>query len=291
MRPVGVRRLRHRPVAGVRAGAASGMGIQRASRVVRRALTWSYGGGTQSAAIAVLVAQGQLPVPERIVMADTSREATETWEYLERHIQPLLARVDRRVEIAPHTLATVDLYPAPHDAPLIPAFTRTGKLSLFCSVEWKRRVVRRWLRQAGYGPRHPVVTWIGISLDEVGRAKRSDVGWQRLHYPLLFDRRMTRAECRRLVLDAGLPEPPKSSCWMCPFRRNEQWARLKQHYPEDWARAVALDEAIRARDAEHALYVHHSRVPLADADLSVPEHPPLPLFGEVDGCDSGYCWV
>ena len=35
---------------------------------------WSFGGGTQSVAIAVLIAQGRLPKPERTIFADTSRK-------------------------------------------------------------------------------------------------------------------------------------------------------------------------------------------------------------------------
>ena len=93
----------------------------------------SYGGGTQSAAICVLIAQGQLSRPERIVMADTGREASQTWDYLRDVINPY--------------------------------------------TEWKRRVISRYLRQQGYGPQNPVTVWIGISLDEIGRAKPSDVKW------------------------------------------------------------------------------------------------------------------
>lgn len=32
-------------------------------------IIWSYGGGTQSLAIAVIVARGELPTPERVVIA------------------------------------------------------------------------------------------------------------------------------------------------------------------------------------------------------------------------------
>jgi hypothetical protein len=96
-------------------------------------LVWSYGGGTQSCAIAVLVAQGKLPKPDLAVIADTGREASETWEYLEAHIQPLLKTVDLEVEVAPHSLATVGLYGKNGDL-LIPAFTANGgKLPTFCS--------------------------------------------------------------------------------------------------------------------------------------------------------------
>jgi len=41
---------------------------------------WSYGGGTQSIAIALLVVMVKLPKPDLIVTADTSFEASETWE-------------------------------------------------------------------------------------------------------------------------------------------------------------------------------------------------------------------
>jgi len=65
---------------------------------------WSYGGGTQSCAIAVLVARGDLPTPDCVVIADTGREASETWAYLDEHIRPLLAPLE--VHVAPKTLAT-----------------------------------------------------------------------------------------------------------------------------------------------------------------------------------------
>jgi hypothetical protein len=255
---------------------------------VARALTWSYGGGTQSIAIAILVVEGRLPRPERIVMADTSREATETWEYTAAHVRPLLATAGLEVEIIPHTLAKVDIYTR-DGRTLLPAWTATGQLRSFCSNEWKAFVVRRYLRQQGYGPKHPVCTWLGMSLDEIGRLKPGPKKWQTHAWPLVFDVPMRRSDCRALILGHGLPEPPKSSCWMCPHRGNAQWARLKEHYPGDWAQAVALDEEIRERDGEHALYLHRSREPLAQADLTAPSRPLSPLFGEVSNCDSGYC--
>src|SRR5205085_2432791 len=123
-----------------------------------------------------------------------------------------------------------------------------------CSNEWKQRVVRRWLRQQGYGPRHPIRLWLGMSLDEIGRVKPSGVGWIEHAWPLLFDvQALRRSACRALILQAGLPEPPKSSCWMCPHRGNAQWARLKEQYPADWDKAVALDAEVRERDAQHAV--------------------------------------
>lgn len=258
---------------------------------MERALVWSYGGGTQSIALALLIAAGRLPRPERIIMADTGREASETWEYTAQYVAPLLATLGLTIEMAGHDLATVDLYSHKGDL-LMPAFTgHGGQLSLFCSKEWKARVVQRYLRALGYGPARPVTMWMGMSLDEIGRLRPGDYDWQDKAYPLVFDVPMTRGECRQLIRDYGWPDPPKSSCWMCPYRRNSQWARLRDAYPADWAAAVAMDTAIRERDAAHDVYLHHSGQPLATADLSVPDEPELPLFGQVTGCDSGYCMV
>lgn len=254
-----------------------------------RVITWSYGGGTQSIAIAVLVAQGRLPKPDCVVIADTGREATETWDYLSEYVRPLLKGVGVEVFIAGHDYSKVDLYSHKGEL-LIPAFTENGMLQTFCSSEWKAFVVQRFLRAQGYGPKKPVRTWIGISLDEIGRAKPSRTKWQELHWPLLMDVTMRRSECRQLVLDAGLPEPPKSSCYMCPFRKDGQWKRLKESYPDDFKKACELDARIRQADKKGGVWLHRSRIPLADVEFSDDEKA-HPLFGQVEGCDSGMCWV
>ena len=61
---------------------------------------WSYGGGTQSAAIAALIVSGKLPVPDVAVIADTGREVSSTWDYLRDVVQPALPF---QVHIIPHS--------------------------------------------------------------------------------------------------------------------------------------------------------------------------------------------
>lgn len=256
-----------------------------------RAITWSYGGGTQSVAIAVLIAAGKLPRPEWIGIADTGRESSETWEYTDRYVRPLLAGVGCEIEVVPHSLATVDLYSLKGEL-LIPAYTETGNLDTFCSTEWKKRVIQRRLRALGYGVKRPVITWIGISLDEIGRCKPSGVEWQLYDWPLIMrNPAQYRSHCYDLVERAGLPRPPKSSCWCCPWRQNAQWAHQAANYPADQEKANLLDEEIRARDGRGGVFLHSSRRPLREADFSVPDRPESPLFGAVGGCDSGMCWV
>lgn len=252
-----------------------------------RTLVWSYGGGVQTAAIAVLVRNGGLPSPDITVMADTGREGTATWDYLRDVIAPYLAPVGVTVEIAPHSLATTDLYAHNGDL-LMPAYTRDGKLPTFCAGEWKRDVVRRHLRARGVGACN---LWLGISFDERERAKPSGKKWVSHLFPLV-DNFVSREGCLLLVEKAGLPRPPKSSCWMCPHRKNEQWRDLRDNYPEDWRKAVALDGAVRGTDeaaGKSGVWMHESRVPLAMAPIDEPAGGQLELFGH--GCASGYCWT
>ncbi len=263
-----------------------------------RPIIHSYGGGTQSIAITVLVSNGRLPKPERVVIADTGREATETWEYTDKYVRPLLARVGLEIEIADHSLSTVDMYSIGGNGNkdlLIPAYTGVGggQLRTFCSSEWKKNVIRRWLRNEGYGPKNPVEQWVGISLDEIGRCKPSGVNWLNTNWPLLYlhSPALNRLDCIDIVKSAGLPLPPKSSCYMCPFRSDTQWKRLKEQYPEDWAKAVVIDKEIRENDIYNSLYLHRSRVPLENAVLLEKQERVLPLFGDTAECDSGYCFV
>jgi hypothetical protein len=253
---------------------------------------WSFGGGTQSIAIAVLIEQGRLPKPAHVIFADTGREASETMEYFEANVKPIFDRCGLTLEVASHDLATVDLYSNKGQL-LMPVFTEGGALDTFCSNEWKKRVISRHLRSIGYGPKTPVRSWIGISRDEIGRAKQNDVAWNENYYPLLFgiSPAFSRSDCVNLIKAYGMPDPPKSSCWMCPYRRNAQWRRLRDHYPADFAKAIALDEEVRAKDRSNSVYLHDSRVPLKDADLSEKPQKEGYLFGEVEHCDSGYCWT
>lgn len=257
---------------------------------MRRAHVWSCGGGVQSTAIAVLMAQGHIDNPECIVMADTGREAQETWDYLNKYTRPMLAEKGMEIEIIPHTTAIYDLY-GPQGKCLLPCYTfsggesfghpeKFGRLPGFCSANWKRDVCTKYLRSKGYGPSKPIYQTIGFSADEERRVKPDRVKWIRNSYPLIA-RNMTRADCISVVFDAGLPKPPRSSCWMCPHRKNSEWRHLRDTSPAEFAKACKLDEEIRS----DGLYLHRDRKPLSQVNIE--------LDGAACGetCDSGLCFV
>lgn len=246
----------------------------------RRTQVLSYGGGRQTAGMLAFAIQGRLPLPDRIVMADTSREATATWEYLERHVAPVLLQHGLSIEIAAHDLATVDLVSG--GKILMPMHTpgKSGRLiplPTYCSTEWKKRVVYRYLKQQGI---MRADIWMGFGLDESNRMALSGVRWARNVFPLA-DLGATTADCEAAAIEVFGAAPPKSSCYMCPFRRDPQWRELRDHYLEDWQAAIAIDEAMRKLDPQ--VYLHHSGVPLAEADLSDNTTPE-------PACDAG-CWT
>ena len=242
-------------------------------------IVWSYGGGVQTVAIACLIKQGKLPKPDIAVIADTGREAETTWSFMNEVVQPMLAPIGLTIEVASHNLATVDLY-SRKGTLLIPAFTnhtgKIGQLPGYCSVEWKRRVVRRFLKKKGV---RRCKMWLGISLDEVGRAKPADVGWITHEWPLL-DLKLRRRDCVQLIKDAGLPTAPKSSCWMCPYRGKE-WQSLTAG---DRAKAEAFEAEMRAKDP--SLFLRDDGRLLAEAWDDKPRPDSTTM-----ACDGGgYCW-
>lgn len=225
--------------------------------VGHRTQVLSYGGGVQTVAMVALVLRGVLPRPDHIVIADTNREKQSTWDYLAEIVQPALECEGMRVKIAGHDLSTVDLYAHNGDL-LLPVYTRTGKLPTFCSNEWKKRVVQRWLRLQGA---EQCNVWIGFSTDESTRYENSryDKGWYIRTFPL-YDMGLSRADCLSIIADMGWPEPSPSACWMCPNMTDPEWLQMKRDYPTDFQKAMDLEAEIREWDDE--VWLHGSRRPL-----------------------------
>jgi hypothetical protein len=180
--------------------------------------------------------------------------------------------------------ATVDLYGGEDGATLlVPAFTNQsgeiGKLSNFCSGEWKKRVVQRWINAQGV---KQAETWLGISTDEMGRIQKDTGKKWKTRYPLI-EQAMNRGDCVALVNRMGWPEPPRSSCWNCPNHTQHEWKDIRDNKPLDWSMAVQFDRDIRVKDKN--AFLHHDCIPLEFADLSEKNGV---LFQH---CDSGLCYT
>lgn len=169
----------------------------------------------------------------------------------------------------------------------IPAFTTAdagitspGRTKRQCSKEYKTAVIERCIRREilGIQPgrRIPksvrVHQYIGISLDEAGRAARiakrfgESCKWSTPHFPLV-ERFWTRADCLTWLSVKVPHQCPRSSCTFCPNHNDSEWIRLRATDPEGWARAVQIDRALRDgsvmnRNHQQVMYLHRSCRPL-----------------------------
>lgn len=239
----------------------------------------SLGGGTQSCALALMSAAGDLPKLDHIIFADTQGELPETYAYLD-YLRPIVEAAG----IGFHVITAGSLYDdllstePTSSNPTPPAHVRnpdgsTGRIGQYrCSYVYKRRIIEREVKRLcgkrGEWKRTLVEQWIGFSLDEVGRMKEADgcrcghkarwhdgpcekcdrceayTPWQTNRWPLI-ELRMRRDDTIRWFAANGHPTPPRSACWFCPNSGNARWQALRSEHPVLFRKATHLDETIR----------------------------------------------
>lgn len=255
----------------------------------------SLGAGVQSTTLLMLSAEGRLPKLDAAIFADTGWEPKAVYEHLDR----LERDIAQPAGIPIHRVAVgnirEDALDPTHRFASMPLFIKNqdggdGMTRRQCSSEYKIKPIKRQVRQL-LGHPHPAPVprgvyaeqWIGISKDEIGRAKDSDVQYARNAFPLLdmtggADGRTgwTRDDCRRYLTVNGWETTPKSACIGCPFHGNRQWRDLRDNHPAEWADAVDFDQQIRSGNARGnangnpllgEAYLHSSRLPLAQAPI------------------------
>ncbi|AQS86668.1 hypothetical protein AA101099_2486 [Neoasaia chiangmaiensis NBRC 101099] len=265
----------------------------------------SLGAGVQSTTLALMAAQGEIgQMPDCAIFADTGWEPRAVYEHLAWLRSPNVLPFPVHIVSAGNIRAGILAAARGRRWASIPAYTRTrvdgrdeiGMIGRQCTTEHKLVPIRRKVRAlAGLtrkrSPRHPVVEqWIGISFDELVRAKYSIEAWQINRWPLI-EKAMTRRDCLRWLERHGYPRPPKSSCLGCPFHSDAAWREIRDHDPEGWADVVSVDQAMRRglRGIRGEVFLHRSATPLKDAPLTDEEKTGQPdLF--LDECD-GMCGV
>ena len=95
----------------------------------------------------------------------------------------------------------------------------------------------------------PCVMLIGFDAGEPKRAKMSLDKEIINDFPLI-EAGIDRQGCVDLIKRHGLPVPPKSGCWICPFQRRGQWSELREQYPELFCKARLLEEMCNTRRAK-----------------------------------------
>ncbi|MFJ3751920.1 phosphoadenosine phosphosulfate reductase [Streptomyces rubiginosohelvolus] len=261
----------------------------------------SYGGGVQSTALLVLAAQGRIDF-RTFLMANVGDDSEHpgTLRYLEKYARPFAAEHGIELAVLDRVMVRTG-----ETRTLYGQLTREGSRSLAipvrmsngapgtrsCTADFKIKVIGRELKRRGATKQGPATIGIGISLDEIHRAnKRRCEPHEIITYPLL-DLGLRRIDCARIIRNAGLPVPPKSSCWFCPFHRPETWHDMRRNEPDLFEKSCQLEELLNERretlGKDHVYLTRFGR-PLRQA---IPDGVDiLPGFEDSDGmCDSGWC--
>jgi hypothetical protein len=253
----------------------------------------NLGAGVQSTTLYLMFMQGELNVKlDFAIIADTGEEPKAVYEHI-RWLQslngpPILVRgigsrlgddLKKGENTTGQRFASIPAYT------FLPGADEEGRTRRQCSKEYKIEVIERTIRRdiCGLQPgrripakKFAITQYVGISLDEWGRfermKKRRTLG--RMRAPLI-ERHMTRKDCLEWLAARGsVPhEVPRSACVFCPFHDDAEWLRVKA-VPEDWARAVEIDEALRQegsivnRNMDAKLYVHRSCQPLVNINFA-----------------------
>lgn len=262
--------------------------------------TISYGGGVQSTALVVLAAQGVIDYPVALFsnVGDDS-EHPATIDYVRNVAIPWAAEHGVTIHELHRTMRTGErrtlLQDLERDSrtiniPVRMANGAPGNRN--CTSTFKHGVVRRWLKEHGATADTPVTVAIGISTDEMERAsnRRPDPE-QVIEYPLL-ELGHNRAACARIIADAGLPVPPKSACWFCPFKKPATWAEMRRDEPELFQRAADLEALLnRRRDKLGKDHVYLTRFARPIGEAITEAQAPLFDMDGPEGCDEGHCWT
>jgi hypothetical protein len=255
----------------------------------------SLGGGVQSSRLALGLARGEAPMPEFAVFADTQNEGKDVYrwlDWLEKQLPYPVHRVTKGNLGEASVIVRESKTGTKYLKPMIPAYIdRNGEKGIamrHCTADYKIAMIQREIRRLREG--REVTQLMGISWDEAHRMKPSQVPYIHNSYPLV-ERRFTRGHCLEWMAAHGYPQPPRSACIYCPYHSDQEWRRLKNEQPEEFAEAVVYEKRLQGAykqlpDMDGTPYLHASRKPLETVDFS--ESPQTDMFG--NDC-AGVCGV
>ena len=167
---------------------------------------------------------------DEIIFSDTGSEKPETYEYLSY----LIKEKGWKITIIDDHYGK-NLFDYYYDKSTIPRMKFRD-----CTGKFKIDPIKRYLRKK-YGKKEIFQNSIYIDYSEFHRIKTSDVKYQVLHYPLVYDK-INREDCIKIIEDAGYKIPIKSGCFMCPFNSKKMWQLLKTKHPDLFVKALALEK-------------------------------------------------
>lgn len=212
----------------------------------------SYGGGTNSTALLIGLKERGIR-PFAIMFADTGNEKPGTYEHLFRMQEWAKTNDFPEFTIVRNTLPQGLL-----DGSLYDECFRLGTMpsKLFghstCSMKWKVtpqiQATQRLLIEHQISH---VNRAIGYDADEIHRAEKPKPvrEWETNWYPLI-EWGWGRDECVEAIARAGLPQPGKSACFMCPSSKKPEVVWLSKTHPDLYSKAIAMERRALAGEGQ-----------------------------------------
>ena len=265
----------------------------------------SLGAGVQSSTLLMKIYNGEIKDVDVALFADTGNEPQEVYEWfkylkdlVKDKIEIQIVKEDRNTG----NIVTDILSDGFHASIPVFSLSETNKKGMTlrtCTDRYKIRPIHKRIRKILNvdNLRGKVVEIVmGISYDEIQRAKYPPNKWQINCYPLV-ENKINRHDCLHYFETLDLPKPPRSACIICPYHNNKEWQNIKDQSPKDFAMAVQFDKDLRDKDTkstfinklDHKLYLHAKRIPLDQIDFKE-EHPTYQGSLFDDECE-GYCGV
>lgn len=259
----------------------------------------SYGGGTQSTALLLLLLTGlkDYPRPEFAVWADTGAEPLFINEYVKyfsgwvkenfdfdifriQHKTGLLNHLTNKPSQSKSGNFRISSVPPLYTLDLVT--DKIGMLQRQCTSDFKTNPINKFIT-GKLGRNVPYTMYIGLSFDEIQRMKISNLKKRTNSYPLI-EMKIRRQDSIRLVIESGLKPPQRSSCFFCPYHSNTYWKWLKKFHPSEFFKACRLEITLQKHSlTNNPVFLHKSCVPLSSVDFSEPNQ--LDMFPElIDEC-------
>lgn len=276
----------------------------------------SLGAGVQSSCLALMAAKGEIkPMPDFAVFADTQAEPKSVYDWLEWLKKQLPYPV---YTVSNGNLTDDCLSPKVRkkDTPngkagttymkgIIPKFgiakngEVTAAIGRACTADYKIIPIHKLIKEKLEIKRNckdvMVTQYIGISYDELQRMRDSRDKWAQNRYPLV-EKRMHRYDCKQWMQKNGFPDPPRSACIYCPFHSDEEWRRLRNEEPAEFAKAISFEKKLQqqhtkyATDLRMSVFLHKSCKPLGEIDFDSDEDKGQQTWDFMAECE-GMCGV
>ncbi|CAM3402549.1 hypothetical protein KIPE111705_06790 [Kibdelosporangium persicum] len=279
----------------------------------------SLGAGVQSTTVLLLACEGEIPRFDVALFADTGWEPRAVYANLDRLTAHAATKGIPVRRVSAGNIRADALDPK-HRFVSMPLHTLNpdgsrGLARRQCTSEYKIIPLKKAARELLSYP-HPrrvprgvyAEQAIGISLDEITRAKDSGVRFLHNVFPLL-DLGFDRARCVEFLAERGFGHTVKSACVGCPFHGNAGWRWIRDNDPDGWTEAVEFDHAIRhgyphatkqGQELRGQYFLHRSCQPLDQVDLDTPGKSKRHLRlitaqaahdedGDPDGCSPWSC--